>query len=480
MVWFGFIILLIAIKAIHSASLTALKCSTLQIQPPSISGIEIGSLTAFPVYGFEIDGLQVNPIKYRPVTVSVCNVTITYNHPGWDDVIHTQVWLPLSGLNARLQGIGGWGFAGTCGDSAAALAVAGGFAAVSSDLGHTTNPWSARDWALDESSGHVNFARLLDFSAVGLSDISGLGRDIAYKVYRSPPRYTYWNGCSTGGRQGMMLAQRFPGAWILAGSPALSWAHMIPAGYWPTFVMYLLNSYPSPCVMNAIAAKVVEACDDRDGVVDGIITQPELCDSNPLFLVTKHVDCDDGIDAEITLEVVTVAQRIWQGMRSRDGFPLWYGFSRGSLWHGTNCSSADEIEHHRCTPTPSPIVVDWLSLFVAQDLKLDLSNLTYSEFEALFRLSVAGYQSIISADAPDLREFRRRGAPGVGHCGSGPGAEPMGLLGSLATWVEKGIAPGILAAVSEDGSLSRILCPYPTVVTYLEGDPEQPESFGCQ
>ncbi|PYH49745.1 tannase and feruloyl esterase [Aspergillus saccharolyticus JOP 1030-1] len=526
MIWFRFILFLLAIKAVaRSTSLPAVECSPLRVQPPSFSDVEVLSYMVFPVYDHEIDAIEVNPIKHRRVSVTFCNFSLTYTHPGWDDVINMQVWLPLSDWNKRLQGIGGVGWAGTRGDSATALAVSEGYVAVSSDLGHDATKPSARDWALDETSRHVNLARLLDFSYVGLLDMSRLAKDVAQQLYGEVPKHSYWNGCGAGGRQGMMLAQRFPEAFdgIVVGSPTLSWAHFMPTGYWPTFVMKMLNTYPSSCVMDAIAAEAVKACDDRDGVVEGIITQPERCDFNPLSLVGKNADCGDGVNVEITLDVAILVEKIWQGMRSQDGKPLWYGFSRGSLWHATRCSSMGEVHHHTCTPAPSTLVLDWLELFVAQnpDLELPHLKLTYPEFEALFHLSIAAYQSIISADSPDLADFKSRGgkiihwhglndgevppggsaayyvtvknrdpsvmdfyryfeAPGVGHCGSGPGAAPIGVMGALTIWVETGIAPDILPAVSEDGSLTRILCPFPSVVTYLEGDAEKPEAFGCR
>lgn len=522
--WFSFILSLLAIEVSLFTSLTAAECSPLQIHRPSLPGIEVVASMVFPVFDMEIDGLQVNPIKHRRVSVTFCNVSLTYTHPGWDDLINIKVWLPLSGWNKRLQGIGGDDFAGTRGDSATAMAVAEGYAAVSSDLGHNAFALSAREWALDDESGHVNVARLLDFSSVALSEMAILAKDVVQQFYGEVPKRSYWNGCSGGGRQGMVLAQRFPDAFdgILAGSPSLSWAHSMPASYWSNFAMRLLNIHPSPCVMNAIAAEVIKACDDRDGVIDGIITEPDLCDFNALLLVGKHVDCGDGVDVEITLDVVILAQKMWQGMRDQYGVPLWHGFSRGSLWHGTECSSSEAVHNHSCSPTLYRVVIDWLSLFLAQNPDLDLYQLklTYPEFEGLFRLSVAGYRSIISADSPDLHEFKKRGgkiihwhglndekiapggskayyaavaerdpavrdfyryfeAPGVGHCGSGPGPAPSAMMAALTTWVEMGMAPDSLPAVSEDGSLSRIVCPDPLVVTYLGGDPDKPEGFGC-
>ncbi|OJJ74423.1 hypothetical protein ASPBRDRAFT_119094 [Aspergillus brasiliensis CBS 101740] len=492
------------------------------IPEPVIPGLKILLITAFPLQNYTTTAVQVNPIQSLDVTISFWNVTVTYTHPGWDDLIHAHVWVPLSGWNNRLQAVGGGGWAGLLEHGTLAFPVYQGFAAAGSDMGHDRNPWSARSWALDDASGHVNYARLVDFFSTCLNELALLAKYVIQQIYGSPPAYSYWNGCSTGGRQGLEIAQRWPEAFdgIVAGAPAINWAQFVPANYWPTFVMNQLGTYPHPCVMEKITKAAIAYCDGQDGVLDGIIALPALCNFNPLTLLGNEVWCE-CIPSIITMEVAILAGSYWEGLIAEDETPLWYGFNHGTPWNYTVCTSTDDIGNHRCHSLPDYLSVDWLQLFVAQDPDLDLVDMNQAAFESLFHRSVAGYKAITDANNPDLYDFKTKGgkiihwhglsdwqvppkgsvdyygkvqlrdpsvqdfylyfeAPGVEHCGHGKGAAPTGLMESLIAWVEGGIAPEYLRAVSEDGRMSRILCPYPATAQHVGGDPTVVSSFVCQ
>ncbi|SPB43774.1 unnamed protein product [Aspergillus niger] len=518
------------LKAIQALALLATILSTFyahfangyHIPKPNIPGLKILSITAFPLRDYTITGVQVNPIQSHTVNISFWNVTVTYTHPGWDDLIHVHVWVPLSGWNNRLQAVGGGGWAGLLDYGTLALPVYQGFAAAGSDMGHDRNPWSAESWALEDASGHVNFAQLIDFFSTCLNELSLLAKYVIQQIYGLPPAYSYWNGCSTGGRQGLEIAQRWPDAFdgILAGAPTINWAQFVPANYWPTFVMNQLGVYPSPCVMEKITDAAVASCDGQDGVIDGIIAVPSLCNFNPLSLIGMEVWCE-CIPSIITAEVALLAESYWAGLTAEDGTPLWYGFNQGTPWNYTICTSTDDIGNHRCHSLPDYLSVDWLQLFVAQDPELDLVDMDQADLESLFHQSVAGYKAITDANNPDLYDFKVRGgkiihwhgladwqvppngsvdyyrrvqlrdpsvqdfylyfeAPGVEHCGHGEGLAPTGLMESLMAWVEGGVAPEYLRAVSKNGRMSRILCPYPAIAQYVEGDPTVASSFVCQ
>lgn len=206
----------------------ASDCSTSSISNPSIPHGQVLDLSATPV----------NNYNYQNSTLEFCNVTVIYTHPGWNDMIYVNVWLPSSNWNQRLQGAGGGGFSALDSVSDLAKAVAGGYAVVGTDAGHELNPASSDSWSLDES-GKVNMALLKDFASVALNDAALVAKDVISGFYGHGPRYSYWNGCSTGGRQGLMLAQQYPTAYdgILANAPAINWPKFIVAEYWPQFVM---------------------------------------------------------------------------------------------------------------------------------------------------------------------------------------------------------------------------------------------------
>lgn len=153
------------------------------------------------------------------------------------------------------------------------------------------NSETASSWALD-SSGRVNLGLLEDFAAVAMNDAALIAKSIVQSYFGTAPNKSYWNGCSTGGRQGLKMAQRYPQTYdgIVANAPAINWARFIVAEYWPQFTMNQLQSYAPQCVLNYITNATIAACDKIDGLVDGIISAPGLCTFDPHTLVGQTVE----------------------------------------------------------------------------------------------------------------------------------------------------------------------------------------------
>lgn len=204
-------------------------CSPSSIPYPHLPGAEILSLEATPVTNYTFVRSSQS-ITYTPPTIassatSFCNVSIIYTHPGAGDTIKVQVWLPSpSDWNQRFMGTGGGGFKTGYFDQALAPAITAGYSAASTDGGHySPDIFSAGTWALN-SPGNVNLYLLQDYASVGLNDMTILGKAITESYYGTKPKYSYWNGCSTGGRQGHMMAQRYPTAYdgIHASAPVVN------------------------------------------------------------------------------------------------------------------------------------------------------------------------------------------------------------------------------------------------------------------
>jgi feruloyl esterase len=169
-------------------------------------------------------------------TVAVCQLTVNYTHHGWNDNVTTWISLPLDSWNGRFAGMGGGGY--TTGQlTHNSQAAFEGFASVSTDGGHGQSA-TTESWAL-AGEGNVDWPNLYDFSSVALDDAASLGKAAIKLFYGRAAKYSYWNGCSTGGRQGHMMAQRYPTQYdgILAGAPAINWDKFIPAEYWPQVMM---------------------------------------------------------------------------------------------------------------------------------------------------------------------------------------------------------------------------------------------------
>ncbi|KAL0260561.1 hypothetical protein SLS55_004250 [Diplodia seriata] len=484
-------------------------CSPDAIPTPELLGGHVLSITATSVKDFD-----ANP--------SFCNITVQYTHPGQNDTVNVYVYLPASdNWNQRFMGYGGGGFRMRSNDTVVAKEVAKGYAVASTDGGHDWTLDSAESWAL-ASPGNVNAYLLNNFAAVALEDATLIGKAVTASFYGQEPRYSYWSGCSTGGRQGLMLAQRFPGLYdgILATSPAINWAKFVPAEYWPQFIMNQLDVYPAPCELDAITAAAIEACDALDGVEDGIIADPLGCRFDPLTIVGREYICGSS-SSVISEGAAIIAQKTWEGVRTSNGNCSWYGLSPDAPLSGlanTSCSGGD------CIGAPFGVTEEWIKLWVKRgDPAFDIANMSHAEYDAIIHHSVNQYKSIISTDDPDLSEFKASGgkmitwhgladeliapqgttdyyenvlgldpaatdfyryfrAPGVGHCDGGTGPVPTDALESLVAWVEGAIAPDTLPASVTAGNATRKLdlCAYPFVPAYKGGDMNEPSSYECR
>jgi feruloyl esterase len=215
--------------------------------------------------------------------------------------------------NGRFQGTGGGGFLTGLFDPSLGIAISQGYSAAATDGGHSAsfnNVASASEWALI-SPHNINLYLLQDFASVALNDMTIIGKAVTESFYGAPPKYSYWNGCSTGGRQGLMMAQRYPEAYsgILAAAPAIYFERLIVGGYWPQFVMNWLSVYPSDCELGAIADAAVEACDVLDGVTDGIVAAAGLCNFDASPLIGKEISCQDGSKVKLSASAVKIAKK---------------------------------------------------------------------------------------------------------------------------------------------------------------------------
>lgn len=471
----------------------------------------VKSLSANPVANYS--GGSATP------SIDFCNATVTYTHPGWNDTILITVWMPpQSKWNGRFQGTGGSAWAGDYGYEPLAEGVADNYATGETDTGHSPNLTTSTSWYLTPE-GKLNIPLLKDYAYIAYNDLAVVGKQLSSKFYGYGPVYSYWNGCSTGGRQGLQLAQKYPTAFngIYAGSPAINFPNALMAIYWPQFVMNSLNHYPPSCILDYFTDAVTETCDDLDGVKDGVIAALSLCHFNPYTLVNQTVNCS-STSITITTQDAEIVQKSWQGARTPNGSFLWYGLNPGAsldLDAATTCSGSVS----NCTGTPFVMGPDWIRHWVLADPDFNLTNMTWSQYSAIFAKSAADYNGIIGSNNPDLSAFKQVGgkivhwhggadyliptngsvdyysrvlavnpdvdafyrfflAPGVGHCGGGNGQVPTDPFGAVVSWVENGTVPDTLPA--SNANSTRDLCPYPLVSVYNGGDASLASSFSCE
>lgn len=435
-----------------------------------------------------------------------CRVALTV-----EPAINIEVWLPTDGYNNRFQAVGGGGYAGGINFELMTDALQAGYATASTDTGHVGQGLEG-SFAL-RADGTLDMPLISDFASRSLIQLTEKSELLIEAFYGQRADYAYWNGCSTGGREGLMLAQRYPEGYdgILAGAPAINWDRFIPALLWPQIVMIEeLGAPVEACKLAEATKAAVEACDALDGVNDGILDDPRACDFDPVSLVGIEMPCGVFTDTD-----AAVIQSIWDGPRSSDGEFLWYGLAPGAPLEEVAGSS------------PFPIGLVHHQTWVQQDPAFDWHTLGYAGFEHAFMTSQERFHGVIGTDDPDLSSFRDAGGkvlmwhgwydelippegtidyyervidamgdpqdvaefarlfmvPGMFHCGGGPGLTEFEAFGALVEWVETGQPPEAITAARVEGgeeTATRPLCPYPTVAMYDgRGDPDQASSFDC-
>ncbi|KAI4932447.1 hypothetical protein J4E85_002845 [Alternaria conjuncta] len=450
--------------------------------------------------------------------LNACEVIITYTHPGSNDTIHTVVWLPSpEKWTGRLLGAGGGGWAaGPETNTTLPWAASEGFVTVATDGGHIGQDIS---WSLT-NSGKVDWVLLEDLASISLDDAATLGKAVIHSYYGKAPSYSYWNGCSQGGRQGYMMAQKYPNQYdgILAVAPAIYWNELMMQLFWPQVVMNE-NGFPTPQEFEAINVAVAEACDGLDGLEDGIILAPQDCTFDPMTVVGKQYLCPSTNQSmTITNTLAKVAKLIWQGATTPESDFLWYPGNIGASFVGlasTTCS-----KNNSCVGVPFAVPQTWITDFVIRDREYDTARMNITYFEQLFHDAVARYDSVIGTANTDLDGFRKAGgkllswhgladmaiapdatahyaqqvherdpnssdyyryfeAPGVDHCGGGLGWYPGDSLKTLIDWVEKGAAPEVLEAETTQGRKAQ-LCLWPKHMVYVGENPDEAASFECR
>jgi hypothetical protein len=418
------------------------------------------------------------------------------------------VWLPTGTYNSRFQAVGGGGYAGNLSYAAMAGALRAGYATASTDTGHVGGRGT---FALNPDST-LNNQLIEDFASRSVLQLTLKAQTLIAAFYGANPQYSYWNGCSLGGRQGMVLAQRLPGAYngIMVGAPAISWDRLFTNSFYPYVVQQNeLGGLMPACKLARFQAASVAHCDRYDGVLDGVIGNPGRCDFNPASLIGETLPC-----GTITQADAVAMAKIYRGPVSTDGQKFWVGFPPGA----SNSLMA-------WASPPNIILLDHLTHWVKQDPTFDWRTLTYAGFEEAFRTAEYKFANIIGSDDADLRPFKNAGgkivmwhglvdslpyeqqiryydrvtdvfrsrtqvqqffrmflAPGVDHCGGGPGPNQFDTFGALVKWVENNEAPATIEARRVIGGQvvrTQPLCPYPDVAKYHNGDPSVASNYKC-
>ena len=518
---------LVALLAAQSArGFQKTDCDSIANALNSSSECEVLSATATEVHNFVVPTSSPYLPPGSPSSISFCNLTVSISHG--TDIVWQYIWLPLDNWNGRYVVGGGGGYA--AGDlSELPPLVAQGYAAGTSDGGLTLNNTisaSSSKWVL-EKPGQLNKDLMLNFAFRTIHDVASIGKSAVRFFYGQHAEYSYYLGCSTGGRQGYSSAHFYPDDFdgIVATAPAIYTTRYSVGALWPTVVLSNVVAPPN-CVLSYFQEQIIGACDALDGLTDGIITDPSQCRFDASSEVGTSISCDDtGGNVTILDSHASVVSKILEGARFQNGNFAWYGVPAGASF----ASLARTATVNGTTePASAAVAGSYVSYFVFRDPNYNVYDMTFEDFDTAYTESVGTLSSLFPFDHLDLSAFQKGGkkmitwhgqadsyippegtirmrkyleeslggrdavnefqrvflAPGAEHCVSGVGPGPSSnVLSVLADWVESGRAPETMDAshvVANRTSVARKLCLWPKLPFYNgEGDPTKAESFHC-
>jgi feruloyl esterase len=387
-------------------------------------------------------------------------------------------------------------------------ALSRGFAVASTDSGH-----KAKTGGFDFSFMHDEQA-YLDFAYMANAEVAGVAKQIINRYYTKPAVYSYFVGCSTGGREGMILSQRFPAVFngIVSGDPAMrtsmsniAIAQWIPVAYnqaspkdasgKPKIDEFLTDT-DRKVFMDAL----MNRCDARDGVADGMIFDPIGCDFDPATLACKSGQADMCIAPE----KITAIKKAFAGPKNSYGTQVYPGFlydagiaskagipglmalSKNGLFGPYTTATELDVDAaalHASDPLVEPASTN-LSTFSQNGGKLIFFH---GDSDPWFSpLDTLGYYKSLAATnggTDKVAEWSQMFlVPGMSHCGGGPSLDHFDMLGALVGWVEKGATPArVVATGTAFPGRSRPLCAYPKYAQYTgSGDTQDAQNFQCR
>ncbi|MGH9594359.1 MAG: tannase/feruloyl esterase family alpha/beta hydrolase, partial [Bryobacteraceae bacterium] len=307
-------------QATHPAGSSCENLAGLALAQAKVTSAQAVAAGAFvpPATGAPLRASEAAFYKSLP---SFCRVTVE-STPSADSDIKIEVWMPVSGWNGRLQGLGNGGFAGQLDYHSLGETIADGYAAVNTDTGHSGSPIDSA-WAL----GHPE--KVTDFGYRAIHEMTLVAKASVMAFYGANPQRSYFAGCSNGGRQALMEAQRYPEDYdgIIAGAPANNWTHLLTSAIWNAQALtFEPASYIPTSKIAALSHAVNDACDSLDGVKDGILNDPRQCHFDPAVLLCKSGDADSCL----TAPQVTTLKKLYEGAHDSHGARIFPGFVPGA------------------------------------------------------------------------------------------------------------------------------------------------------
>jgi len=494
--------------ALHIASAGAMECEQLtgvKLAHTEITLAQTVAAGAFqPPSGAGGGGPGTPPGAYMHLP-PFCRVAGTIR-PTADSDIRFEVWMPTSGWNGKFVGVGNGVWAGSITYFSMVEPLSMGYATAATDDGHQGNP-------LDGSfvAGHPE--KLVDFGHRAPHEMTVAAKTIVAALYGKNANRSLFVSCSTGGRQGLMEAYRYPDDYdgISSMAPANPMVGLMVSSLWTGYATLKDAASRIPPQKFAVIHKAaVAACDADDGVKDGIISAPGRCRFDPTALQCKG---DDGPDC-LTGPQLAALRAIYQGPRNpTTGKQIYPGFEPGS---------ETMFPIQTAGPEPFAVATTFMKSLVFKDSGWDFKSFDYNKdvtqaiqagsaqldvppngLESFFTggrklllshgwadglippMSTVDFYTDLSKDlgpnktAASTRLFM---IPGMGHCAGGEGPFVFNAISTLDKWVETGRAPERIVVSNPPGTRARTrpLCPWPEEAVYSgAGSTDEEKSFKC-
>jgi hypothetical protein len=382
-----------------------------------------------------------------------------------------------------------------------------GFAVVSTDTGHKSHG-GGFDFSFDKDQ-----QAQLDFAYLANAQVAGIAKQIIAQYYGKPAAHSYFSGCSTGGREGMILSQRYPTVFdgIISGDPAMrTGLSNLAIGRWIPIAFNQIapkDANGKPNIAQAITDSdrklimdaLMKRCDAKDGIADGMISDPLACDFDPEMLACKAGENNSCLAPEKAAAI----KKALSGPKTSSGVQVYPGFL-----YDVGITASAPI-HGLLSPGPGifgPATTD-MSMDVAKEALAGIQPLVDSMSTNLTTFSAHGgklifyhgdsdpwfspldtfnYYKDMTAANGGLEAVSKWSqfyfVPGMGHCGGGQALDQFDLLGAMVNWVEKGTVPSsVIATGKAFPGRSRPMCAYPKHAQYKgQGEVQDANSFECR
>ncbi len=484
----------------------------------NLPGVRIVSAAPVAAGPFEIKGDQSR--LFAGEVPAFCRVVAVV-----PPEVRFELWMPAQ-WNHKLLAVGNGGLAGTISYAPMLKPLQRGYATSSTDTGHVGANTNDGAWAL----GHPQ--RVADFADRGVHVMAEADKVILNAFYGNAPAHSYFNGCSQGGHEALIEAQRYPADFdgIIAGDPANNWTRHYAGGHLWTAMAMEGDGYIPASKIPLLADAVNNECDALDGVKDGVLSDPRRCHFNPAKLLCNGPDSPTCL----TSAQVDAVTKIWTGLRDSHGDQIYPGIMPGGEagpggWANWITGLMPGKSAH------ANLGIPFYRYMVFEDPAWDYKTFRFEAadgFDSDVDFTDAKLGALFNANSPDITAFRARGGkliqyhgwsdpditplnsiqyyesvaqfmsrggnhglrdtkefyrlfmvPGMQHCSGGPGATAFDMIEPLENWVEKGVAPErVTASHLTNGAVDRTrpLCPYPQEAKWNgAGSTDQEANFTC-